>query len=79
MVVTEQLVFEALHGDGEVDDGHPRRELGREVGVGQARGEEEQEGVTVVELLSNTEARRPAKAAGCFGRGGVLKTRARRG
>ena len=46
----QQLVLQAGLGDGEVDDGDARAQLGREVRVGQPRGAEQAERLRVVHL-----------------------------
>lgn len=48
--LAQQLVLQAGLGDGEVDDGDARAELGREVRVGQPRGAEQAERLRVVHL-----------------------------
>ena len=48
--LAKQLVLQAGLGDGEVDDGDTRAQLGREVRVGQPRGAEQAERLRVVHL-----------------------------
>ena len=47
----EELVLEAFHGDGEVDDGGPGADLRRVRGVRQLRGDVHLEAVHDVDLL----------------------------